>query len=335
VPYTAREGNVRASLNQALEELLTRRDDVILLGEDMHEPYGGAFKVTSGLSSKYSGRVISTPISEAGITGAGIGLALSGWKPVVEIMFADFVTLTVDQLYNHAVKFPGMFPHCRVPLVIRTPSGGRRGYGPTHSQCPEGLACAIPGLTVVFPSHRHCSGSLLERAVVNWPYPTLFFEHKLLYALREDSAGYEIVPPDEFDPAVELFPLLRTGSTCPDVTIVAYGHSLSVAEAAAEQLRGEELEIELLTPSLLSPLPIRTFLRALSGRARVVILEEAPTPHGWGAELIAGLAERGFSGAVRRVGAQPIPVPAARSLEQNVLPQPQSVIDALVELLGR
>ena len=334
-PYKARAGNVRASLNQGIEELLAQHPEMIVLGEDLHDPYGGAFKVTSGLSSKYPERVISTPISEAGITGAAIGLALSGWKPVVEIMFADFITLTLDQLYNHAVKFPGMFPQCGVPLVIRTPSGGRRGYGPTHSQCPESLACAVPGLTVLFPSHRHCSGSLLERAVLDWPYPTLFFDHKLLYGLPYYPAGYEIVENSGEDFAGHLFPLLRSGSNDPDVTIIGYGYSLTIAESAAQLLREEELEVELLAPSLLSPLPVQTFLQALAGRERIIILEEAPTPHGWGAELVASLVERGFAGAIHRVGAPPIPVPAARSLEQNVLPQPESVVDAVMKVLFR
>ena len=143
--------NVRASLNNALDELLAGHPEVIVLGEDLHDPYGGAFKVTAGLSTRYPGRVISTPISEAGVVGAAIGLALHGHRPVVEIMFADFLSLAMDQLYNHAVKFPGMFPEARVPLVIRTPSGGRRGYGPTHSQSPENLMTGVPGLTIVFP----------------------------------------------------------------------------------------------------------------------------------------------------------------------------------------
>ena len=335
IPYAHRTGNVRASLNHALDEMLSKHSDVILLGEDMHEPYGGAFKVTSGLSAKYPERVISTPISEAGITGAGIGLALAGWKPVVEIMFADFITLTLDQLYNHAVKFPGMFPHAAVPLVLRTPAGGRRGYGPTHSQCPESLACAVPGLTVLFPSHRHASSSLLQRAVLNWPYPTVFFEHKLVYGLKEDAGDYEIVPAHADDAAADLFPLLRSGSSRPDITLIAYGHSLTIAETAAETLRAEELSVEILAPSLLSPLQVNTFLAALKGRERIIIIEEAPTPFAWGAELAARLHEAGFTGAIRRVGAPPIPVPAARSLEQSVLPQPADVITAVMDLLIR
>src|SRR5215831_4905566 len=168
--------NVRASLNASLRTLLETRPDVILLGQDLHDPYGGVFKVTAGLSSDFPGRVISTPISEAGIVGAAIGLALAGFHPVVEIMFADFVSLAMDQIYNHAVKFPAMFPHCQVPLVIRTPAGGRRGYGPTHSQSPENLLTAIPGLTVVFASHRHDVGLLLERASLEWNQPVVFLE---------------------------------------------------------------------------------------------------------------------------------------------------------------
>ena len=183
--------------------MLLKNPDVIVLGEDLHDPYGGAFKVTTGLSTEFPGRVISTPISEAGIVGSAIGLALAGFRPVVEIMFADFVTLAMDQICNHAVKFPGMFDGVSVPLVIRTPSGGRRGYGPTHSQSPENLMAGVPGLTVLFPSPRHDSGQLLTRATIDWPYPTVFFEHKLLYGAMQDPAGYTALPADAADPGAD------------------------------------------------------------------------------------------------------------------------------------
>ena len=327
-------GTVRASLNHALGELLDGNPDVILLGEDLHDPYGGAFKVTAGLSSRHPSRVVSTPISEAGITGAAIGLSLAGWKPVLEIMFADFITLTMDQLYNHAVKFPGMFPHCQTPLVLRTPSGGRRGYGPTHSQSPEGLACAIPGLTVISPSHRHAAGNSLKRAVLEWPYPVVFFEHKLLYGLKEDRLGYQEIPPDPRDHAAALFPLLRGGDADADITIVAYGYGVAVAEEAAERLREEEeLGVEVITPSLLAPMPVWTLLRALEGCERVVVFEEGPVGHGFGAELLAVLAEHGHRPRAIRVGAPPIPVPAARSLEKHVLPGVQEILDAVAQIL--
>ncbi len=186
----AARANVRSDLNAALRSLLEASPKVILLGEDMHDPYGGAFKVTQGLSTDFPERVISTPISEAGVVGSGIGLAMHGYLPVVEIMFADFITLAFDQICNHAVKFPGMFPDAETPLVIRTPAGGRRGYGPTHSQNPETLLCAVPGLTVVFPSARHQPGDLLWNSVLRWPYPTVFLEHKLLYGAHADPLDY-------------------------------------------------------------------------------------------------------------------------------------------------
>jgi len=179
-PDLAAGSNVRQVLNTTLRHLLEQSPETLILGEDLHDPYGGAFKVTQGLSTDFKQRVISTPISEAGITGAAIGLALDGFKPLMEVMFADFLTLCLDQLYNHAVKFPGMFQDMTVPLVIRAPCGGRRGYGPTHSQSPEHLLTSVPGLTVVYGSHRHDMSRLLVDATLRWPYPVLFLEHKLL-----------------------------------------------------------------------------------------------------------------------------------------------------------
>src|SRR5487761_2144406 len=165
-PRIAPGSSVRQSLNTALRHLLATEPRALLLGEDLHDSYGGAFKVTQGLSTDFPGRVVSTPISEAGITGASIGLSLDGFLPVMEVMFADFLSLCMDQIYNHAVKFPGMFRDVAVPLVIRTPCGGRRGYGPTHSQSPEHLFTGVPGLTVVYGSHRHNVAALLIDSVL-------------------------------------------------------------------------------------------------------------------------------------------------------------------------
>ena len=145
---------------------------------------------------------------------------MQGYLPVVEIMFADFVTLAFDQICNHAVKFPGMFPDTEIPLVIRTPAGGRRGYGPTHSQNPETLLCAVPGLTVVFPSARHLPGDLLWNSVFRWPYPVVFLEHKLLYKRRCRSSRLPCwragIPEDRR--CRTYFPTLVGGDADPDVT---------------------------------------------------------------------------------------------------------------------
>jgi 2-oxoisovalerate dehydrogenase E1 component len=325
---------VRSDLNRCLRAALERSPRVILLGEDLHDPYGGAFKITAGLSTEFPDRVISTPISEAGVVGAAIGLAMQGWLPVVEIMFADFITLAFDQICNHAVKFPGMFAGVRIPLVIRTPAGARRGYGPTHSQSPENLLCGVPGLTVVFASQRHEPGNLLWQALFNWPYPTVFLEHKLLYGQPVDRAGYRVVEPSPEDAAAALFPTLVRGSARPDVTLVAYGGMVELAEAAAVELESEELEAELVVPSLLSPLPRRTLARWLAGRDRILAVEESHSQNGFAAELGTVLAEEGFRGRFARVGTPPVPIPSARSLEAQVVPDGGRIAEAVLRVLG-
>lgn len=326
--------NVRASLNNSLRELLAEDERVLLLGEDLHDPYGGAFKVTAGLSTAFPGRVMSTPISEAGIVGTAIGLALDGFRPVVEIMFADFATLAMDQLFNHAVKFPGMFRDISVPLVIRTPSGGRRGYGPTHSQSIENLLTSVPGLTVVFPSERHDPGELLRNAVLAWPYPTICMEHKLLYGRPVCADGYRVAEPDPRDCAAHLFPtLVSAEGSDPDLTVVCYGHSVAIAEQAAERLRSEEISVEIVIPSLLAPLPAYTLTGLLANRQRILTLEEAPVEYGFAAELGSVLLENGFRGSFRRVGPPAYPIPAARSLEAAILPGADAVFDASARFL--
>ena len=331
-PVIKAGSTVRQSLNAALRHLLETDARTIVIGEDLHDPYGGAFKVTQGLSTDFPGRVISTPISEAGITGASIGLSLEGYLPVMEVMFADFLTLCMDQLFNHAVKFPGMFKDVAVPLVIRTPCGGRRGYGPTHSQSPENLFTAVPGLTVVYGSHRHNVGELLIDAVLRWGYPVLFLEHKLLYGEKMDPADYVALPAAE-DVAAHLFPTLLRGVSDPDVTLVSYGGMLAVAEAAARRLEDEEeLAVEIVAPSLLSPLPRGTLIRHLAMRRRVVIVEESHHDFGVSAEIAAAMIESGFKGQLLRIGTPPVPIASARSLERSIIPDEQSVVEQILDL---
>jgi 2-oxoisovalerate dehydrogenase E1 component len=330
----AKAANVRGAINTALRDLLSKDDNVILLGEDLHEPYGGAFKVTAGLSADFPGRVISTPISEAGITGSGIGLALAGKRPIIEIMFADFLSLCMDQIYNHAVKFPGMFPDVEVPLVIRTPCGGRRGYGPTHSQSPENLFVSVPGLTVIYGSHRHNVGQLLTDAVRRWPNPTIFLEHKLLYGEAQDPTDYSVVPADSADRGAELFPTLRRGSNTPDVTLVSFGGMLPLVERAAKRLTDEEeLEVEIITPSMLAPLPRQTLISALMQRSHIAVVEESHHEFGVSAEILASLAEAGYRGKVIRIGTPPAPIASARSLERDQLPDESTIVSNVLDML--
>ena len=327
--------SVRTALNAAIGELLNDDPRTIVMGEDLHDPYGGAFKVTAGLSQRYAGRVVSTPISEAALTGAAIGLALAGYRPIVEIMFADFLTLCADQIYNHAVKFAGVFPELSVPMVIRTPAGGRRGYGPTHSQSPENIFAAIPGLTVLYGSQRHDNAALLRNAVQHWPYPTLFLEHKLVYGATEDPGRYRPLPAHAKDAGGAAFPTLCRRSATPDAAIVTYGGMVPFVEAAGERLaQEEELDLDILVLALLAPLPRHALIEALFGYDAIVIAEETHSGYGVGAELIACLAESGYRGTIRRVGAPPVPIPSARSLESAVLPGADSVVAAVLDAIA-
>lgn len=325
--------NVRTHLNSALHHLLESSDRTIVLGEDLHDPYGGAFKVTAGLSSKFAGRVLSTPISEAGITGVAIGLAVAGYRPVMEVMFADFLSLCMDQLYNHAVKFPGVFSDMQVPLVIRAPSGGGRGYGPTHSQSPENLFTSVPGLTVVFGSHRHNAGGLLINASESWEYPVLFLEHKLLYAQPQDAGGFVAVDVNMDDVAGHLFPTLVRRRERPDITILTYGGMLPLVEDVAEYLEEEEeLEVEIVVPALLAPLPKAGLISQLRKSPRLAVVEEAHDDFGVGAEILASLMEAGYGGRAIRIGTPPVPISSARSLERRILPSRDRLIHEILDL---
>jgi 2-oxoisovalerate dehydrogenase E1 component len=261
-------------------------------------------------------------------------LALADYKPVMEVMFADFLTLCMDQLYNHAVKFPGVFRDMAVPVVIRAPCGGRRGYGPTHSQSPEHFLTSVPGLTVVYGSHRHDVGRLLIDATVNWRYPVVFLEHKLLYGEKQDPAGYVELPPSRDDVAAHLFPTLRYGDHDPDVTLLTYGGMLPVVEAAAQRLQDEEeLLIEIVVPALLAPLPRTTLIGHLLKRSRIAIVEESHHDYGVGAEIAACLLERGHSGKLLRIGTPPVPIASARSLERQILPDEARVMDRVLDMI--
>ena len=175
------EERCAAVINSALTEAFESRDDVYLLGEDVLDPYGGAFKVTQGLSTKLPERVITTPVSEGAISGVAAGMALRGWRPILEIMFGDFIALGFDQTVNGIAKFRAMFDdQVRVPLVVRTPMGGRRGYGPTHSQTLEKVLLGVPGIKVVAPSECHDIGALLHAAIAD-DDPVFFIENKLMY----------------------------------------------------------------------------------------------------------------------------------------------------------
>jgi pyruvate/2-oxoglutarate/acetoin dehydrogenase E1 component len=334
------------SLNQALHSLLEEDARVFLLGEDVLDPYGGAFKVSKGLSSAYPERVLATPISEASLTGFAAGMAMRGLLAVLEIMFGDFLALCMDQIVNGVSKFAWMYNgQVEVPLVIRTPMGGRRGYGPTHSQTLETLLLGVPGLTIVAPSHFHSPGELLRTAVLTTQGPVLFVENKVLYPQQlrrpdgDGRVGDFFASQTESGscqyPAISLS--LAKGAR-PDVTLVAYGGmALLAAEAAFNVFVQEEIVVETIIPSLVKPFPLSDVLPSVRRSGRVVIAEEAPRTSGWGAELASRICEEAFgelSMPVARVGARDLPIPSSRPLEDEVLPQVSDIEAAVYRQAG-
>ncbi len=299
---------VLESLNAGLQRAMRQDERVYFLGEDVLDPYGGAFKVSRGLSSAFPERVLATPISEAGFTGLAAGMALRGLRPVVEIMFGDFLTLAADQIINHIAKFRYMYnDQVRLPLVIRTPMGGRRGYGPTHSQTLEKHFLGAPGLRVLAPCALGDPGKLLEQAILLDDDPVLFIENKLLYLQPLPPAGLaefdlqEDYPPPQntntaaMDPLsyAPVYTLRLKGAPPPQLSIAAYGYMAGLALQAALRLAYEnEIFVELVIATQLSPCEIQPMLASAERSGRLLSVEEGGLSLGWGAEILAQVSEK-------------------------------------------
>ncbi len=326
---------VLSALNTALHKSIAGDDRVILIGEDLLDPYGGAFKVAQGLSTAFSDQVLCTPISEAGIIGVATGMALRNLRPVVELMFGDFITLAADQLINHIAKFRWMYnEQVRVPLVIRTPMGGRRGYGPTHSQTLEKFFLGVPGLHVLAPSAFGNPEALLTDAIQD-ENPVLFIENKLLYLVQPHNnislAEFDykqINLPDSYAPNYSL--MLR-GAPVPDLTIAAYGYMAELALTAIKQLAYEyEIFAELIVLTQLSPFDLTPLLASARRTRRLLAVEEGTFTLGWGAEVLARSVESlgTHLHQARRVAAKDSPIPASTVLEELMLPGVDDIISA-------
>jgi len=325
------------AIRDGLEVALGEQPRALLLGEDLEDPYGGAFKVTRGLSSALPGRVRNTPLSEAALTGLAGGAALRGLRPIVEIMFSDFLTVACDQLVNHAAKFRAMYDgSVTVPLVVRTPAGGWRGYGATHSQCMERLLLGVPGLTLVSPGLHHDPIATLRAAVAH-DGPVVVVEHKLLYPRRlirpEDLTAQGLETWSSDGTAFPTRHISNGPRGSAEVTVVAYG---AVVERVREALERLDRTWELVVPCRLRPLPLATLVRAAVRSGRLAVVEEGPTPWGWGAEVAAAVGEAAFealAAPILRVGATDLPIANSRPLEEALLPTADGVLEALLELL--
>jgi 2-oxoisovalerate dehydrogenase E1 component len=323
-------------IHHALRENLRRDERIVLIGEDIEAPYGGAFKVTRQLSQEFPGRVRNTPISEAAIVGLGNGLALNGFVPVCEIMFGDFLTLAFDQLVNHASKFRYMYnDQVRVPLIVRTPMGGKRGYGPTHSQCLEKHFLGLPDTRVLALHPRFDPALLYDQLFATIELPTLVLENKLLYGVRVSDRvadGFVLEHNETLFPTTRIRPRGR-----PDLTLLCYGGMLPDVERAAEVLFEEhDIICEILCPLQLYPFDARPLHESLRQSGRLVVVEEGQGFAGFGAEAVAQVIEefptllRGF----RRLTPPPHPIPSSGPLESALLPGADHVIQAVREMLN-
>jgi len=338
---------VLESLNSALHQAFTDNKNVYLLGEDILDPYGGAFKVTRGLSTSFPDRVITTPISEAGLVGVAAGMAMRGLRPVVEIMFGDFITLIADQLINHIAKFRWMYnDQVCLPLVIRTPMGGRRGYGPTHSQTLEKILMGVPGLQVVAPAAlslmdgSSSPGSLLYQSILHNDDPLIFIENKLQYLLpvQNQTELKDLVllsHPGNIGLKFPTFSLSIQGAPPATLTIAAYGYMAELAQQAAIRLAFKhEIFVELVIPTQLTPFVVEPIIQSSSHTGSLLVVEEGNLTLGWGAEVVAQVAEAiGFQPIrVKRLAAKDLPVPSSGPLEAQVLPDVDQIIESAIQL---
>ena len=325
-------------LNRALLNALETDERVFVMGEDILDPYGGAFKVTRGLSTKFPQRVLTTPISEAAMLGIANGMALRGLRPVIEVMFGDFITLMADQLVNHAAKFRWMYnEQVRVPLVVRAPMGGRRGYGPTHSQSLEKLFLGVPGLRVVAPNALGDPADLLDHAIRRDDDPVLFIEHKLLYTrpMLEPGTGdlvdWEIGKTEDAYPA---FTLRIADIESAHLTIATYGYNFEMALAAANELMYEhEIFAEIVLFSQLSPFALSPLLDSLRRTRRLLTVEEGSISLGWGAEVAAQCAEAQPGIVIRRAAALDLPIGNSKTIEDAILPSQADLIEMALGLV--
>jgi pyruvate dehydrogenase E1 component beta subunit len=328
----------REALGQALREELRRDERVILMGEDIGV-FGGAFKVTAGLLEEFGERrVRDTPISENTFVGIGVGAAMTGLRPVVELMTVNFALLAFDQIVNHAAHIHYMFGgQARVPLVVRMPQGAGHQLGPTHSHCLEAMFLHVPGLLVATPSTPADAKGLLKSAIRD-ENPVIFIEHESLYGVRGEVPDPPSQGADEEEHLVAFgrAAVRREGS---DVTIVGVSRMALTAQRAAERLASEHgVQAEVIDPRTLRPLDLDTILRSVAKTNRCVVVEEGWPHGGVGANLSALISEQAFDdldAPVKRVSGADVPMPYSKPLEDIAYPHEEQVAAAALEVLGQ
>ena len=316
------------AVREALSEELRRDPTVLILGEDIAEA-GTAFKVLTGMVDEFGPeRILDTPISEPGFTGIAVGAAMTGLRPVVDIMFGDFIGLTMDQMANQAAKIHYMSGgKWKVPMVMRTTLGATRRTAAQHSQSLQAWFCHVPGLKVVMPSTPYDAKGLMKTAIRD-DNPVAFFEDKMMYGLKGP------VPEEEYTIPFGVADIKREGE---DLTIVATSSMVQVALSAADMLEEHDISVEVVDPRTLWPLDEQTILDSVKKTSRAIVMDEGYGRYGVMAELSALIAESAFfdlEAPVKRVGAMHVPIPFSPPLEDATVPTEEMVFEAAKELLG-
>lgn len=314
------------AIREAMDEEMSRDPGVFVLGEDVGV-YGGAFRATEGFYEKYGEwRVLDTPLSESGFTGAAIGAALVGMRPIVEMQFADFISCAFDQLINVAAKF-----HYRmgaaVPMVVRAPYGGNIHGGAFHSQCIEGYFFNVPGLKIVAPSSVYDAKGLLKAAIRDND-PVLYCEHKYLYRRIKDT-----VPEDDYIVPIGMAKVVQEGV---DVSVITYGAMVHTAIEAANEVKAKGVSVEIVDLRTLLPLDKKTIYESVKKTSKVIILHEQTKTGGVGAEVSALISEYCFDdldAPVIRIAAPDTPVPYSPLMEEAFIPQTKDVLNAIDKII--
>ena len=324
-----REITLGQAIREALAEELRRDPRVFIMGEDVAEA-GTAFKVLTGLVEEFgTSRVIDTPISEAGIAGLGVGGAMTGMRPIVDIMFGDFIALTMDQIVNQAAKVHYMSGgKLKVPMVVRTTLGATRRTAAQHSQSLQAWVSHVPGLKVVLPSTPYDAKGLLKTAIRD-DNPVIYFEDKMMYQLKGP------VPEDDYTIPFGVADIKRAGT---DITIVATSSMVQIALAATELLEKLDISAEVVDPRTTFPLDKDTLIESARKTSRAIVMDEGYERYGVTAELAAVIAEGAFyylDAPVKRMGAMDVPVPFSPVLEDLTVPTAASVVEVAKTLCVR
>ena len=323
------EMNYREAMNRALREALDENENAYIMGEDIG-PYGGTYAVTRGLYDEYGpSRIKDAPLSESVIVGAGIGSAIVGMKPIIEIMTINFSLLAMDQIVNHAAKLRYMSAgQIEIPLIIRMVTGGGAQLGATHSQNFEGWFASVPGLTVVAPATPYDALGLF-RASRDTRDPVIFVEHALLYSLRGD------VPEEHYMVPIGRADVKKSGK---DVTIVSHSRMVHVAMGAAQELERIGISVEIVDLRSLRPLDMDTVIKSVEKTHNAIVLEETWKTGGFGGEIASQIVELGFNSLdspVMRIGGEDVPAPYTHVLEGLAFPDIGRIVKGVRSLLDR